>query len=73
MKNTEANQDLNIMTKEEFEKLQDLEQQAIDALRDGCWGYDCIEYDNGTFECDDCPCYKMYSELMNKADNMLNK
>ena len=54
-------------------RLQNIEQAAMDALRYGCWGYDCIEYDNGTFECDDCPAYQKYSYLTKKAERLIRE
>lgn len=59
------------MDKEELELLADLEEEAAEALSQ-CPGYDCIEYDNGTFECDDCPFYMSYCELQLKANKMIN-
>ena len=58
------------MTNEELQQMIELEQSAIDALNE-CTGYDCVEYDNGTFECDDCPFFKKYCELKSKADSIL--
>ena len=60
------------MTKEECEKFQDLEQEAIDSIEHGCWGYNCIEYDNGTYECEGCPCYDRYCKLQDAAIKILN-
>ena len=59
------------MNKEQLELLKDLEQKAVDALNE-CWGYECIEYDNGTYECDDCPFYEEYCRLTREAEKLLN-
>lgn len=59
------------MTPEELEMLRDLEEEAIEALSE-CFGYECVEYDNGTYECDNCPFYRRYCELEKKVDQMLN-
>lgn len=60
------------MNKDELEAFIELEEEAIEAISN-CSGYDCIEYDNGTFECDGCPFYDSYCKLQDKADDMLNK
>lgn len=50
--------------------LQTLEQRAIDTIAQ-CSGYECVEYDNGTFECDKCPIYRKYIGLSKKAERTL--
>lgn len=50
--------------------LQTLEQKAIDAIAQ-CSGYECVEYDNGTFECDKCPIYRKYIGLSKKAERAI--
>jgi hypothetical protein len=58
------------MNKEEFGLLQDIEEEAILSIEQ-CSGYECLEYDNGTFECDNCPFYKRMCSLQMKADAMI--
>lgn len=52
--------------------IQCLEQRAIDALSE-CYGYDCVEYDNGTFECDKCPIYQKALSLCRQSEKLLMK
>jgi len=59
------------MDREELEFLAELEEEAARALSQ-CWGYDCIEYDNGTFECDSCPIYIRFRNLQSKANKLIN-
>jgi len=60
------------MDRNELELLAELEEEAARALAQ-CPGYDCVEYDNGTFECDDCPFYQTYCSLQSEADKLINR
>lgn len=59
------------MDKKELGLLQEIEEEAIKSIEQ-CYGYECLEYDNGTFECGECPFYKKMCALQKKADAMIN-
>ena len=55
---------------EEFEYLQELEDK-LQALEDYNCTYDCIECDNGTFNCNNCPVYQKMCLIQSEINNLL--
>ena len=58
------------MKLEEYQQLVEIESKIQDITSTYCT-YDCVEYDNGTFACDECPIWDMVCCLSAKSSVLL--
>lgn len=52
--------------------LQAIEEKAHQLMLIHCT-YDCEEFDNGTFNCDECPIFKEVVRLHRKAESLIKR